>query len=150
VVPLEADVVVVELLEELLPHAAISPLAASVATPSARRRERDLMGWERVICFLSDADQPVVPVLAVPVLLLPVVPAPVVLPLLAPPAPEPVARVPESLTEVAEIVPLELVAPWITTASPGRSDDFEAVWLFVTLVADESVTLTVLPEAWVT
>jgi hypothetical protein len=33
--------------------------------------------------------------------------------------PVPVLLAPESLTEVAETVPLALLAPWMTTESPG-------------------------------
>lgn len=59
----------------------------------------------------------------------------------------PVPPAPESLTEAAAIVPLEPVTPWMTTESPGCKELFETPRLLVTLVADESVTLTVLPEA---
>ena len=41
--PLEADVEVVVLLEALEPHAAISPVEATAAMPSARRRARALL-----------------------------------------------------------------------------------------------------------
>ena len=58
---------------------------------------------------------------------------------------------PESLTEVAEMVPSEPFAPWMTTVSPGRTADFPTPTLLVTLVALESVTLTTLPVVgWVT
>ena len=67
-------------------------------------------------------------------------------PLALVPAPVRVALAPESLTDVAAIVPFALFKPWITTVSPGRSDAVETPWLFVSLVAEESVTLTVLPE----
>ena len=95
--------------------------------------------------FLSVLDQPVVPVLAAPAVLLVVVVAPE-------PAPPPgrAGLAPESLTEVAASVPFLLVAPWMTSASPGCSADFEVLWLFVILVADDSVTFTVLPEACMT
>jgi len=67
-------------------------------------------------------------------------------PLPVPAAPLPVARAPESVTEVAVIVPVELLTPWITTASPGRIDVLDTLWFLVMSVAEESVTLTVLPE----
>lgn len=60
--------------------------------------------------------------------------------------PLPVVLAPESLSEVALIVPLELLAPWITTESPGRTAFLPTVRLLVILVADESRTLTVFPE----
>jgi hypothetical protein len=44
-----AGVEVVVPLEELEPHAAISPVEATVAIPSARRRARALLGWGMVI-----------------------------------------------------------------------------------------------------
>lgn len=58
----------------------------------------------------------------------------------------PVLLAPESLMEVAAIVPVELVAPWMTTESPGCKELLETPRLLVILVAEESVTLTVLPE----
>src|ERR1035441_1853781 len=60
--------------------------------------------------------------------------------------PLPVVLAPESLSEVALIVPLELLAPWITTESPGRTAFLPTERLLVILVADESRTLTVFPE----
>ena len=63
-----------------------------------------------------------------------------------PVAPEPAVLAPESLIEVAETLPLLFLSPRITTASPGRSECFETPRLLVILVADDSVTLTVLPE----
>lgn len=62
------------------------------------------------------------------------------------PAPPPVALAPESLTDVATIVPLEFFTPWTTIASPGWSEFLETLRLFVSLVLEESVTFTVLPE----
>ena len=53
---------------------------------------------------------------------------------------------PESLTEVAVMVPLELFAPWTTIVSPGLSELFETFRLFVSLVLEASLTFTVLPE----
>ena len=73
-------------------------------------------------------------------LVLPEPPPPV-----APPAPAPV-----SLTVVAATVPLEFFAPETTTVSPGRTAFLPTFTLLVTLVALDSVTLTVLPEASVT
>ena len=66
--------------------------------------------------------------------------------LLVPLEPLPVVLAPESLIEVALSVPLELLAPWITTESPGRTAFLPTVRLLVILVADESRTLTVFPE----
>jgi hypothetical protein len=45
--------------------------------------------------------------------------------------PLPVVRAPESLTEVATIVPLEFFTPWTTTASPGWSEVLETPRLLV-------------------
>src|ERR1019366_6420248 len=70
--------------------------------------------------------------------LLPLEPLPVVL--------APVVLAPVSLIEVALSVPLELLAPRITTESPGRTAFLPTVRLLVILVADESRTLTVFPE----
>ena len=72
-----------------------------------------------------------------------------------PAAPEPLAELPaplllllapESLIEVAESVPLLFFSPLITTESPGCTERLETPRLLVILVAEESVTLTVLPE----
>ena len=71
--------------------------------------------------------------------------------LLEPPDPEPpVARVPESVTDAAETVPLEPDTPETTIVSPGRMAFRGADSLLVILVAEESLTLMVLPEASVT
>ena len=61
-------------------------------------------------------------------------------------APEPALLAPESLAEVADTLPLLFLSPRTTTASPGRSECLETPRLLVILVADDSVTLTVLPE----
>jgi hypothetical protein len=68
----------------------------------------------------------------------PVVPAPV--------AVGAVRAVPESLTEVAVIVPLEPVVPWTTIESPGCTAVLLTLSLLETMVAEDNVTLTVLPE----
>jgi hypothetical protein len=73
------------------------------------------------------------PVLLLPVLLLPVLSLLVLL-------------APESLIDVADTVPLLFFSPRITTESPGCSERFPTLRLLVILVAEESVTLTVLPE----
>ena len=65
---------------------------------------------------------------------------------LPPDAPEPVLLAPESLTEVADTLPLLFLSPRITTESPGRRECFDTPRLLVILVADESVTLTVFPD----
>jgi hypothetical protein len=57
---------------------------------------------------------------------------------------------PESLSDVAVILPFELPAPWTTTESPGLTDRLDTPRLLVILVAELSSTLTVLPEASVT
>jgi hypothetical protein len=53
---------------------------------------------------------------------------------------------PVSLIEVAVSVPLEPEAPCTTTESPGRSALRLTERLFETLVAETSLTFTVLPE----
>ena len=53
---------------------------------------------------------------------------------------------PESLIEVADTVPLWFLRPRITTESPGCSDRLPTLRLLVIFVAEDSVTLTVLPE----
>lgn len=131
----DVDVWVVELLE-LLPHAAITRLVVTAARPRVARRARRWVVLRMVMsCVLcGGVGQPAAVVLVVPALL-PVAGGPVR-----------AALAPESFTEVAVIVPFEFFAPWITTVSPGRTDDLETLWLLVTLVAEESVTLTVFPE----
>jgi hypothetical protein len=52
-----------------------------------------------------------------------------------------------SLSVVAETVPFEFFAPATTTVSPGRTALLPTPTFFVTLVALDSVTFTVLPEA---
>jgi hypothetical protein len=141
-VPVPADAEVVLLLVELLPHAASKAAAASAAT--AVRPARGV-GLSVVIEVLSRAvNQP------------PPAPAPnseftAELP------PDPlelllllvvvvVVLAPESLIDVADTVPLLFFRPRITTESPGCSACFPTLRLLVSLVAEESVTLTVLPE----
>jgi hypothetical protein len=141
-VPVPADAEVVLLLLELLPHAASKAAAASAAT--AVRPARGV-GLSVVIEVLSWAvNQP------------PLAPAPnseftAELP------PDPlellllvvvvvVVLAPESLIDVADTVPLLFFRPRITTESPGCSACFPTLRLLVSLVAEESVTLTVLPE----
>jgi hypothetical protein len=113
----DADVDVDVLLEALEPQAAISPVEAMAAIPSATRRARILLGWGSPMCFLSVLDQPAAPALLL-VVVLPPEPAP---------PPGRAALAPESLTEVAASVPFLPVAPWMTSASPGRSADFEVL-----------------------
>jgi hypothetical protein len=143
-VPVLADAaagldVVVWVLLELLALATttttITRIVASAARPSIIRRARGDLGLLKVILGVLSGrvDQPAVPVLVEFVLL-------------AVLAGARVAPAPESLTDVALIAPLELFKPWITTASPGRTDVAETPSLLVILVAEESVTLTVLPE----
>lgn len=64
-------------------------------------------------------------------------------------APEPalLELAPESLTEVATIVPFFFFNPWIWTESPGRTAFRLTLKLLVSFVAPDSFTLTVLPEA---
>jgi hypothetical protein len=62
----------------------------------------------------------------------------------------PVLLAPESVTDVAAMVPLEPLAPAITTWSPGLSFLALTVSLLEILVAPDSFTLTVLPEVSVT
>lgn len=59
--------------------------------------------------------------------------------------PPPVVLAPWSLTDVATSVPPEFFTPWTTIASPGCSELLGTPRLFVSLVLEESVTLTVLP-----
>ena len=62
----------------------------------------------------------------------------------------PLELAPVSLIEVAVSVPLEPKAPCTTTESPGRSAFLLTVTLFETLVAETSLTFTVLPETVLT
>ena len=55
-----------------------------------------------------------------------------------------------SLTVVALTVPFDPLAPETTTRSPGRTAFLPTLTFLVTLVALDSVTLTVLPEVSVT
>jgi hypothetical protein len=128
----EVDVVLLVVVLELAPQAAIATLVAIVARPSIARRARRGVVFRGFMSggFLSrGADQPAVPALVE-----------------VEPALVRAALAPESLTEVAVIAPPELLRPWMTTVSPGRTADFEALSLLVSLVAEERVTLTVLPE----
>ncbi len=52
-----------------------------------------------------------------------------------------------SLRVVADTVPFEFFAPATTTVSPGRTAFLPTGTFFVTLVALDSVTFTVLPLA---
>jgi hypothetical protein len=96
--PVEADAgveVVLELLDELLPHAASARVAVIAASAGISRRARPRVLLEDFTCRSfrgSEVGQP--PLEEVP---------PVEL--------LPVARTPESLTEVATRVPLELFTP---------------------------------------
>ncbi len=58
-----------------------------------------------------------------------------------------VVLAPVSLSVVAETVPFEFLAPATTTVSPGRTAFLPTDTFLVTLVALDSVTLTVLPLA---
>jgi hypothetical protein len=125
------------LLVALLPHAATSAAIANAA--SAVRATRGVCRMV-VIGVLSRAiDQPPLP-------------DPNSEPTAEPePDPLPVRLAlallaPESLIDVAARVPFLFLSPRITTESPGCSDRFETLRLLVILVAEESVTLTVLPE----
>jgi hypothetical protein len=125
---------------ELLPHAARSAATASRATVVRAARGVSLMV---VIGVLSGAvDQPPAPepnsefTAAFPPDLPELLLVLLVLVLLAP----------ESLIVVADTVPLLSLSPRITTESPGCSDRSPTLRLLVILVAEESVTLTVLPE----
>ena len=60
-------------------------------------------------------------------------------------APVPAALAPESLTEVATMVPLELVSPRMTTESPGCRAERLTPRLLEILVEEESRTLTTFP-----
>lgn len=53
---------------------------------------------------------------------------------------------PESLTDEATSTPWEFLTPWMTTLSPGRTDFLDTERLLVSLVAEDSLTLTVFPE----
>src|SRR5581483_6409998 len=70
------------------------------------------------------------------------------------PEPPPLAAAaglaPVSLRVVALTVPFEPLAPTTTTRSPGRTPFLPTATFLVTLVALESVTLTVSPEVSVT
>jgi hypothetical protein len=143
----EADAdVVLELLVEL-PHAARARLAVIAPSAGIRRSARRglLLGdfMDRSFCDRGGVDQPPLEELA------PVEPLeepPPAEPPADPPLPPlPVVRAPESLTEVATRVPLEFFTPWMTTESPGWSALLETPRLFVSLVDEESVTLTVFP-----
>jgi len=119
---------VIEVVVAPLPQAAITQLEIAAArTSEARRARRGVM----VVGFIGvsvrggvwgradGGDQPPpVELEAAPAVEPAAVPAPpVAAPPLVPAAPA--ADVPESLTELAVIVPLEFFTPWMTTESPG-------------------------------
>jgi hypothetical protein len=143
-VPVPADAEVVLLLVELLPHAASKAAAASAAT--AVRPARGV-GLSVVIEVLSRAvNQPPPAPAPNSEFTAELPPDPLELLLLLVVVVVVVVLAPESLIDVADTVPLLFFRPRITTESPGCSACFPTLRLLVSLVAEESVTLTVLPE----
>ena len=127
--------------ELALPQAASAPPATRVTSATATRLDRTSNTFK--VPFVNEAAHPPPPpnselTAEEPLLLLLLEPVPPV----APPAPAPV-----SLTVVAATVPFEFFAPATTTVSPGRTAFLPTATFLVTLVALESVTLTVLPVA---